>query len=193
MDFEVIKQESIGRWYGIFSSLGIEIPDSPGKHGKCPLCKREKHFRVDNKDGRGTWICTCGSGDGFKLVQEVLNCGFKGAIEYVASVIGKIEPIKYPKEKTINPGILRKIFEGSVPASKDNLVGSYLTGRGIDLVPKVLRYHPACYEPETRKKIPAMLAIVRLPSGEAVTIHRTFLDIVYGKAKIDEPKKLMPG
>jgi len=55
-----------------------------------------------------------------------------------------------------------------------------------------LRFHPACYEPETHTKMPTMLATYTMPDGEATTIHRTFLAADAKKANIENPKKVLP-
>lgn len=60
-----------GQWAMIFEHYGL--PPITGKHhfrGKCPLCDSIGKFRIDDRDGAGTWICTCGSGDGIKLVTQ---------------------------------------------------------------------------------------------------------------------------
>ncbi|EOE5737037.1 primase-helicase zinc-binding domain-containing protein, partial [Klebsiella pneumoniae] len=58
-----------GRWSEIFEYYGL--PPITGKHhykGECPVCKARGKYRVDDRDGQGTWICVCGSGDGMKLL-----------------------------------------------------------------------------------------------------------------------------
>lgn len=58
-----------GQWAMIFEHYGL--PPITGKNhfkGKCPVCDSIGKFRIDDRDGAGTWICTCGSGDGMKLV-----------------------------------------------------------------------------------------------------------------------------
>ncbi|NHW97007.1 hypothetical protein G9X48_16090 [Cronobacter sp. HA18006] len=58
-----------GQWAMIFEHYGL--PPITGKNhfkGKCPVCDSIGKFRIDDRDGAGTWICTCGSGDGLKLV-----------------------------------------------------------------------------------------------------------------------------
>ena len=61
----------IGNWGKVFSYYGL--PPITGKHhfkGQCPICKSVGKFRIDDRDGRGTFICKCGSGDGWKLLTE---------------------------------------------------------------------------------------------------------------------------
>lgn len=170
--------------------LGIEVGD--GRHTVCPICGKAK-FRFDDKDGSGSWICTCGHGDGWELVKAVLGCDFKGALDQVRPIIGDVVPTAACGEKKASPDVLRKIFVESKPATVNNLVGRYLRIRGLKEIPTGLRYHPTCWESETKRGHPAMLAVVTLPDGEAVTIHRTYLTADGQKLRIDSPKKLMPG
>jgi putative DNA primase/helicase len=192
LQFNEIKAEAIGRWPGIFNSIGVDVGD--GRHCPCPICGGKDRFRMDDKKGKGTWFCNqCGAGDGWSLLQKVLGCDFKEAIEQVAPFVGKITQKGPVKEKKISPEILREMFTFSCAAEKNNLVGQYLLSRGLKIIPPTLRYHSGCWEKETKKNHPAMLAIVRNKDGKALTIHRTYLDMeTAGKAKINKPKKLMP-
>ena len=56
-----------GYWPDILNKVGINIP-SNHKHGPCPACGGRDRFRLDDKEGRGTWICNqCGAGDGLHI------------------------------------------------------------------------------------------------------------------------------
>ncbi|MFH1760309.1 MAG: toprim domain-containing protein, partial [bacterium] len=57
----------------------------------------------------------------------------------------------------------------------------------IILTPENVRYCPDCYESETKKKYPAMVARLQGADGQPVSIHRTYL------ADLPVRKKLMPG
>jgi len=191
-DYERIKREVVGRWPGLYVELGIEV--GHGEHGPCPLCGGADRFRMDNRDGEGTWICNqCGAGDGWELLQKVLGCDFKQAVAQVSEIVGHIPIGQYEVERSVDPTILRALFKDSVPAARDNLVGGYLTMRGLDTIPGCLRYHPGIREPETCQIFPAMLAVVQMPDGKAATLHRTFLTKTAEKAPVSKPKKLMPG
>lgn len=194
MDYETIKAEVIGRWPGIYQALGVKVRDD-GRHGPCPACGGKDRFRFDNKAGDGTYYCSgCGSGDGWSLLQKVLGCDFKEACNQVAQFVGQITPVSFTTEPSVSPELLRKTFKESVPAERNNLVGQYLNSRGITVCPESLRYHLKCWDGETKKNYPAMLAVVSLQDGTAVTMHRTYLDVkTAGKAEMENPKKLMPG
>ena len=194
LDYDSVKRDVVGRWDGIFASLGIEVGD--GRHTSCPVCGGKDRFRYDNKDGKGTWYCSqCvpSAGDGWSLIQGVLNVSFKEALEEVGSLVGSVEISNVPKkEKSVSPSFLRKIFCESEPASENNLVGTYLSGRGLSVVPGCLRYSKSCYEPETKKEQKAMLAVFSNKDGAAVTMHRTFLDDGGEKLNIEKQKKILP-
>lgn len=190
LDFNDIKQKAIGRWVGIYQSLGIAIPCK--KHGPCPVCGGKDRFRMDDKDGKGTYFCNQhGAGDGFKLVSEVLKCDVKEAFESVARIIDVVPLNPITQEKPISPEILRKVFKESYPVKKNDPVHKYLKNRGLLELPETLRYSPKCWEPDTRKEYPAMLSIFRLPDGEAITMNRIYIKDGK-KLDIDHPKKIMP-
>jgi len=186
-----IKQEVIGKWPGILASLGIDVGD--GRHTKCPVCKTEKlHFRMDDKEGSGSWICTCGAGDGWSLVQKVLGIDFKEAIAEVGKIVGNVEKGTVLPEKKIDPETLRKMFLDSKPIDGTDFVSAYLRGRGLNTFPPALRAINKCWNSELHKEIPAMLAVVMSPENEGVTMHRTYLTMEGNKASVSEVKKLMP-
>ena len=195
MDVDGIKLDAIGKWPGIFMSLGIKIPEN-GNHGPCPICQTGKdRFRLTNETGNGEWFCNqCipHAGDGWSLLQKVLGVDFKTAIEEVSKIIGTVNPTDYQKETTVSPEILRQMFLCSKPVVKGDEVNRYLYYRGLTSMPSVLRYSEKCWEPETRTEHHAMLAIFHSAEGEAITIHRTYLSEHAGKLKIKSPRKIMP-
>lgn len=79
---------AVGQWPGLLASLGIVVPPRK-KHGPCPACGGKDRFRLDDKGGRGTWICSqCGAGDGLDLIRRVTGKLPKDAAELVAGVLG---------------------------------------------------------------------------------------------------------
>ena len=191
-----IKEATQGRWPEIFLALGVRVGSS-GRHCPCPICgpgKDGTRYRFDDKEGKGTWICNhCGAGDGFSLVMKVLGVNFRGAVKAIEGVIGLAGISKLQPEAKVSKKLLRKIYEESAPVIKSDPVGKYLKSRGLKVISKKLRYHPACYEPETHTKMVAMLGTFQLSDGEAITMHRTFLTKKGEKANIQKVKKLLPG
>lgn len=77
-----------GQWPQILRGLGVEVPGG-GKHGPCPMCGGKNRFRLDDKEGRGTWYCNnCGADDGLTLVSRALEIELKEAAKQVAGVLG---------------------------------------------------------------------------------------------------------
>jgi len=97
-----------------------------------------------------------------------------------------------PKKEFDARKSLNALWKTSQKLHGSDAVSKYLHSRKIVIIPDALRCHPQCYESETRKKFPAMLAMFKNIEGKPISIHRTYLDGT-GKAKIKSPKKLMKG
>ncbi|BBQ51277.1 DUF927 domain-containing protein [Aeromonas caviae] len=83
-----VAAAACGHWPDLLAAVGIDIPRR-GKHGPCPTCGGSDRFRLDDKGGRGTWICNqCGSGDGLDLVCRVTGKLPKEAAELLAPLVG---------------------------------------------------------------------------------------------------------
>lgn len=94
-----VAAAAVGLWPGLLAELGIEIP-SRGKHGPCPACGGQDRFRLDDKGGRGTFICNqCGAGDGLDLVARVTGKSTKEAAKLVGDAIGLSHVVIHPDER----------------------------------------------------------------------------------------------
>ncbi|MGL5225602.1 MAG: primase-helicase zinc-binding domain-containing protein, partial [Aeromonas sp.] len=83
-----VKTAANGHWPKLLGEIGITTPPNR-KHGPCPGCSGRDRFRLDDKDGRGTWICNqCGAGDGLDLVCRVAGLPVKEAAKLVAQLVG---------------------------------------------------------------------------------------------------------
>lgn len=83
-----VAAAACGHWPELLAAVGIDIPRR-GKHGPCPACGGKDRFRLDDKTGFGTFICSqCGSGDGLDLVCRVTNKSPKEAAELIAPLVG---------------------------------------------------------------------------------------------------------
>ena len=192
MNIDTIKDQVIGRWYGVYAALGIEVGD--GRHTACPICGSGKdRFRCDDKLGTGSWICNhCGAGDGWSLVMKKLELSFPEAVEQIGEIINSVPVSAKPKETVMTPEIMRSIFIASRVVAEGDPVFKYLKSRGLSKIPDKLRYHPKCWESETKKNQKAMLAIFTDAGGSAVTMHRTYLDADGNKLTVESPKKILP-
>lgn len=194
-DIDQVKKDVVGKWRGIYSSFGIDIPDSPKKHGACPICgpgNNSHRFRMDDKNGAGTWICTqCGAGDGWSLIQRALGLTFIEAIGRVSEIVGSVDLSPPEKEKKDKRPALIKLSQISKDLTGDDIVSNYLRSRGLIKSTKNLKFCPECYDSETRSTIPAMIAGIQDVDGKYICMHRTYLSN-NGKANIKSPKKMMP-
>ncbi len=83
-----VAAAACGHWPMVLASLGIDVPGGR-KHGPCPACGGKDRFRLDDKEGRGTFICNeCGAGDGLDLVAKVTGKPIKEAAAMVAPLVG---------------------------------------------------------------------------------------------------------
>lgn len=187
-----------GKWRGILMTVGLPETALTGKHGPCPLCGGTDRFRWDNKEGRGTFICNqCGAGDGIDLVMRFRGVGFAQAAREVESLVGivrTVENISSNLSERQRSDRIAALLSACRPIEKGDEVDRYLEGRGVD--------EPCLYPPDLRTcencryadgvYLPAMVAIIRDPFGNIVSLHRTF---VSGgkKADVSSPRRLMPG
>lgn len=180
----------LGRWPEILEHYGL--PPVTGKNhykGECPVCSRKGKFRIDNKDGRGTWICTCGSGDGWKLLELTQEKDFKTLAREIDQLIGNTYQQQQQSPLPVQEYHSRVItrFATLFPL-RDTPVQQYLASRGIHELPAT---HIRFYQQEkTRDGIfQSMWAIATDDRGAGCYLHRTFLQDGK-KASIDANKKM---
>jgi putative DNA primase/helicase len=183
-----------GRWPGLLGLFGVNI-EHEGIHGICPICGKKK-FRFDDKDGKGTWICVCGAGDGFKLLNIVKGWEFKESCQEIKKAVSLGVPLKCDlNEKPVKTTEdtrkdLNAQIKASCPAKIGGPVSVYLRNRGIEILPGTIWENLNCYESQTKTRMAAMICRFSGADGKPVTIHRTYLQDGK-KAKIDSPKKVM--
>ena len=195
-----------GKWRGILLELGLPADCLTGKHSKCPLCTSKDNFRWDNVDGRGTFICTCGAGDGMKLAMEFTGEAFSQVAPRIDAMLGNVKPDTASPRREMSDDdrrrILRETYAATVPVQPGDLVHAYLSTRRLDqpAYPAALRFGAAMKDGEGGVR-PCMVALVGV-HGETdgkgrqrfCSLHRTFLrPDGRGKAEMAAPRKLMPG
>ena len=195
-----------GKWRGILLELGLPSDCLTGKHSKCPLCTSKDNFRWDNVDGRGTFICTCGAGDGMKLAMEFTGEPFSQVAPRIDALLGNIKAdTAQPKREMTDDDrkrMLRETAAATVPVHPGDLVDRYLAARKLDQpsYPGALRFGKALRDGEGGVR-PCMVALVGV-HGETddkgrqryCSLHRTFLrPDGSGKAEMASPRKMMPG
>jgi len=195
----VAANAAAGKWPGVLTNLGVEAALLTGKHVTCPFCSKPRNFRFDDR-GIGSWICTCGAGDGFKLLQQLFGWGFKKAADEVERVAGFAES----KQVTSGPTnaeklrALRRVWSESEAVSPGDVVHRYLRNRGLRFNgTQNIRLHPGMRFRDTEGNVigtfPVMLSRVQNKDGQGVSLHRTFLTEEGKKAEGGNAKQLMPG
>lgn len=186
-----------GKWRGILSELGVPESYLTGKHVACLFCQSKDNFRWDNKDGSGSWICTCGAGGGMDLAIRFLNADFAAVAAKIDRIVGNLRPdttvrtAEIPEET--RRSMLNATWREAVPLSPGDLVHQYLGSRGLVTDAPDLRFHPKLRDGMGGIR-PTMVAKVSGPDGKPVTLHRTFLrPDGLDKAEMESPRKLMPG
>jgi len=92
-----VRAAATGRWPAILAELGVPDPALRNRHGPCPGCGGRDRFRFDNRDGRGTFICSQGgndelAGDGFTLLEHCFGLSFAEALRRVGDLLNVPRP-----------------------------------------------------------------------------------------------------
>jgi len=191
-------QAARGKWRGILMSVGIPEARLRNKHGPCPICTSENNFRFDDKDGSGSYICTCGAGKGMDLAMAYTGKDFRDMAAIIDDLVGnlKVEAANPEMTDAYRLDILRDTYRATVPVTDGDLVHRYMQSRDIDelIYPPALRFAEALRDGEGGIR-PAMVAMVGIHGQEKfVSMHRTFLKPDgSGKAEMEDPRKMMPG
>ncbi len=192
-----IGERARGRWPQILMSSGISEGVLRNRHGPCPGCGGRDRFRFDDKEGRGTFVCSQGgadvlSGDGFTLLQHAHGWSFTEAMRFVTSIVdnssdasrlpppcppdgrcesgsgGKAGEIR-PHQEKIQRGILSECSQ----IMPDGPVAQYLIRRGLARVlqdlPCDLLEHPRLRYYESGKEFVEHPAMLAVVRGPAGT------------------------
>jgi putative DNA primase/helicase len=198
-----------GSWPGILAHFGAPTKTLVNKHGPCPICGGKDRFRFDDKQGKGTWICSqCGAGDGPKLAMLLTGLPFRDMADRVRRHMGdereserdrsdklstRYEPLPAPlvNLQEADPGKrdrMNDLWRRSSPIGDRDPAGLYLVGR-LGMIPEGtgLRYLDRCPYPHGDDH-PAMLAMFTGADGKPSGLHRTYLTGSGHKAKVENSK-----
>ncbi|WP_427026556.1 DUF7146 domain-containing protein (plasmid) [Aureimonas ureilytica] len=205
MRHEPLGQRALGKWRGILPAIGVPSKALTNRHGPCPMCGGKDRFRFDDKDGRGTWICSqCGAGDGIELVKQFQRVDFKEAARLIEQHIGCV-PVLADHGRQMRTDAQKRqemieLWSRSRPIQEDDIAGRYLRSRvGSLAFPANLRFAPdERYLEQGRKPSwhPMMVAKVdpsdaAVKEGQRAALHRTYLSAQGGKADVSSPRKMM--
>ena len=201
-----LKARAHGRWTEILRSSGVDESILSRRNQPCPMCGGTDRFQYTDRWGEGNYHCRgCGAGGGLKLLQGVLGCDFRSALRHVEDCVGTVSATspQRPAEPSAQrmKKLAQRIWDEARPVVPGDAVDRYLASRGLalDPYPPTLRCHPSlgyyrrdagAARAQKVAEYPAMLACVQGPDGNAVTLHRTYLQDG-GKAHLPDAKKLL--
>lgn len=170
-----------GRWAEIFEYYGLP-PITGGKHysGECPLCGEKGKFRIDDKDGNGTFICKCTSGNGFKLLELTQGKSFPVLADEIDKLLGNAQQQEYSRPVRSDIAAERERFikpYSAMPSLKDTTAAQYLQERGVFTLPADCVRFCARQPAEGHSKIyQAIWSLATDAKGLPCYMHRTYLD-----------------
>lgn len=201
--YQDIKAAARYRWQEIHAAIGIAPKFLRNKHQPCPACGGKDRFRYDDKDGKGTFICThweSGAGDGFGLVMHFLGCDFQTALKQVSGILGMDEtnplpipptrPQPQPRPEKDHIGKLAALWDEAEPLTPDCPAVQYLKSRGLDMahLPENVRFLPEKDywttgedKPLLLGSFPCMVCAIRDMDEELQGLHFTYLQTAYDK------------
>ena len=184
IDFIADKEWQVLSHFG-FEHTGL-------KHITCPICGGKKKFRLNEHNGTAMYICTCGSGGVFKLLQEVTGRDFKSLADEIDRVFGNVQnPSEYQAPK-VNDRLATTVSRFRHISRLEGTDGElYLNGRGITQMPTGgVKFSREERHTDENRKYQAMYAIASNEYGEAVQRHLTYLE-GSKKAEIERNKKML--
>lgn len=184
-----------GQWAKIFAAY--KLPPITGKKhfkGKCPLCQQKGKFRIDDRDGRGTWICVCGSGNGIQLLEKATGKDFKTLADELDILLNnqreKSAP-QQPKDNSVSNfrGRVVNCYSTLKPL-RDTSAAKYLQNRGIFSLPaEQVKFCSNQPIPKHTGEFQAIWALATDARGQLCYLHRTYLQGAK-KANIKVVKKM---
>lgn len=189
------RDAAIGQWAKILDFYGL--PPITGKRhfkGKCPICGSKGKYRCDDMEGRGTFICTCNRGDGWKLLSLTQNKEIKDLMTEVDEIIGntyesdrsQLAPVKSDISKT-RERVISMFSRMTTLARTDG--EKYLNNRGIyEMPPEAVRYC-ASQKATNGTEHQAIWSLATDDKANLCYLHRTLLD-GDKKASVPASKKL---
>lgn len=183
----------VGNWEKVFNYYGLP-PITGNKHfqGKCPICEAKGKFRIDDKNGQGTYICKCSSGTGWSLLEKTQGKDFKTLAREIDGILGNTyNGVAQPRDITQSEKIRNKVLNkfNKLKSLNGTNASIYLKNRGIEA--HEINNVRFCENDKTPDGMfSAIYSIASDSKGNACYLHRTFLD-GNKKADIKNNKKML--
>ena len=205
-----IKLAAKGRWPQILRAVaGLSDEQLRDRHQPCPHCGGRDRYRFTDRHESGDYYCNgCGAGDGFKLVQLMINCTFPKALDLVGeylrvgtAVAPPLKPQKpAPRQepRAVKAATIMDLMAATKPLSAPEAkpARDYLEnrlGRLPDPLPR-LGWARQTYreDGEVLGEFDCLIGIVRTLDGKPVQAQRTYI-LDGKKAPVSSPRKFLPG
>lgn len=160
------------------------------KHIDCPICGGKKKFRLSEHNGAAMYICVCGSGGVFKLLQESTGRDFKTLADEIDRVFGNDNrEYEAPKVNDRLQNTINRFRQIGKIAGTDG--EAYLNSRGITQLPTGgVKFSDKEHHTDEGRNYQALFAIASNEYSEAIQRHITYLD-GSKKADIERNKKML--
>lgn len=188
-----------GKWREVLTHYGLEPKYLKKTHGPCPMCGGTDRYRFDDRLGNGDYYCSgCGAGNGFHLMMFLLNTNsFSEAAKAVDKIVSDIRAQPFSEEVDVEQrrSIMNKVWG---EANADEMVLAYLKSRGLNpaylgpLLTDIRGSNRILHGP-TGDRCRGMLALIRDPAGEPISIHRTYSHNSKRKKRVMPPTKTIAG
>ena len=182
----------VGKWSQIFEYYSLPPVDARNHYrGECPMCGRKNKLRIDDKEGSGSWICVCGSGNGWKLLELTTGKDFKTLAHEIDQAFGNTFTGEYqaPKVNTRLQDTINRFRQIDKIAGTDG--ETYLNSRGITQLPTGgVKFSTSEHHTDEGRNYQALFAIASNEYSEAIQRHVTYLD-GSKKADIERNKKML--
>lgn len=132
---------------------------------------------IDDRDGAGTWICVCGSGDGMKLVTLTQAKPFNEICTEIDRLIGNdYQRVKIPvtsSATSLRKRVLSKFSK--LEALRGTSGAAYLNSRGIFSLPaEAIRFNAR--QRHNGSVFQSLYSLATDDKGELCYLHQTLLD-----------------
>ena len=174
-------QAALGHWPQILKYYGL--PPVTGKNhfkGECPMCGKRGKLRIDDQNGAGTWVCVCGSGDGWSLLIKSTGKDFATLAPEVDRLIGNVyvrDEAQAPAPKSAAMAHREKLTRKfpTLQTLRGTGADRYLKRRGINSLPQeAVRF---CDKQRANGGMyQAIYSLATDDKGALCYLHRTLLD-----------------
>ena len=217
-DVHAVRRHARGHWIHVLAELAPALEpalERLGRHVACPVHGGTDGFRLfrDVRETGGGICNSCGAfSDGFALLMWMNGWRFSDALRAVAATLprsnldrGPSLPVptrSTPARRSSSAwrrAAIEKVWVQTLDPQDPSAapLQRYLAGRRLNhegLAIRALRFHPALpywQNGHRTGRYPAMIARVTSPTGELITLHRTYLTEDGQKAPVAAPRKLM--